>query len=163
MPLFFPSSTSVYLSDEPSNFESPIKTVPKNSYAKVKKMEEEYLINLSSEGLHFKIMRFGTITGVSPGMRFHTAVNSFCLSHALGRPIKVWGNSLLTKRPYLSLNDASKAISFFLDKKLGEKIILDVVTSNLDLKTIFNFIEKKSNKEVKYVFDKNDKIGRAHV
>ena len=56
---------------------------PQSPYAKIKLLEEKILKNLGKK-LKYNTFRFGTIAGVSKGIRFHTAVNNFCLSVALG-------------------------------------------------------------------------------
>ena len=68
------------------------------------------MISLSKKKLKVIIFRFGTIYGPSEGMRFHTAVNKFCWQAAMGQPITVWKSAYEQSRPYLDLNDASRAI-----------------------------------------------------
>ena len=76
------SSTSVYghqsdLIDEKIN-----NLLPQTPYAEEKVLEEQYL-KKNSKKLRFVTLRFGTIAGISKGMRFHTAVNKFCLNAIL--------------------------------------------------------------------------------
>ena len=84
------STTSVYgtqseVVDE-SCPESDLK--PQSPYAESKLAAERHLEKLGREqGLRWLVCRFGTIFGVSPGMRFHTAVNKFVWQASLGRPI----------------------------------------------------------------------------
>ena len=74
------SSTSVYgtqddLVDENCS-ENELK--PQSPYAATKLKEERYVKELCNKNnLEACIFRFGTIFGVSPGIRFHTAVNKF--------------------------------------------------------------------------------------
>ena len=56
----------------------------------------------------FISLRFGTIVGASPGMRFHTAVNKFCLAARFDKSFPVWKSAYNQYRPYLSLKDAAK-------------------------------------------------------
>ena len=54
---------------------------PQSPYARCKLKEENYIKKIfKSKQINdkFNILRFGTIFGYSPGMRFHTAVNKFC-------------------------------------------------------------------------------------
>ena len=72
------SSTSIYgsqssLVDEDCDF-----LKPQSPYADVKLLEEKYLKKKENRKLKYITLRLGTITGVSKGMRFHTAVNKFC-------------------------------------------------------------------------------------
>ena len=74
------SSTSVYgtqkkMVDEDCP-EEDLK--PQSPYAATKLKEERLISKLVKEkSLKAVTFRFGTIFGVSPGMRFHTAVNKF--------------------------------------------------------------------------------------
>ena len=77
--------------------------IPRSPYAEVKLTEEKILKNSK---VKYITLRFGTISGFSEGMRFHTAVNKFCLNAVLGIKIPVWGKSTNLHRPYLSLKDA---------------------------------------------------------
>ena len=51
---------------------------PKSPYAKIK-LEEEEILKKSKNKIKFVSYRFGTISGISKGMRFHTAINKFSL------------------------------------------------------------------------------------
>ena len=60
------------------------------------------------------ILRLGTIFGVSRGIRFHTAVNKFCLQSATNKPLTIWKTAMYQKRPYLDINDAIRCFSFII-------------------------------------------------
>ena len=61
---------------------------PQSPYAETKLKEEKLIKDLvSSNQLKAIICRFGTIYGISPGMRFHTAVNKFCWQAAFGQSL----------------------------------------------------------------------------
>ena len=76
----------------------------------------KHLCGLEKEKkLNYVILRFGTIYGVSKGMRFHTAVNRFCLDASLNKSISVYKTALNQFRPYLSLNDAFKLFKFTIE------------------------------------------------
>ena len=107
------SSTSVYgkqtdLVDE--NCEMRF-LKPQSPYAKIKLIEER-LLKKNSNKLKYNTFRFGTIAGVSKGIRFHTAVNNFCLNAAIGEKIKVYKTALHQYRPYLSIRDSFKVFKF---------------------------------------------------
>ncbi|MBF0331745.1 MAG: SDR family oxidoreductase [Candidatus Omnitrophica bacterium] len=141
--LFFPSTTSVYgtqdgLVDESCSQEQ---LKPQSPYADSKLKAEEFLQELGrSEGLRFVVARFGTITGVAPGMRFHTAVNKFCWQAVMGQPLTVWRTALHQKRPYLTMTDAVRAVLFMMEKDLFDGKIYNVVTSNLTVDGIVQMI-----------------------
>lgn len=149
------SSTSIYgtqkeVVDEACSSEE---LKPQSPYAETKLREEQYLESLAlSKGLSFVICRFGTICGVSPGMRFHTAVNKFCWQAVMGQPLTVWRTALHQKRPYLTLDEAMAAISFIIKNKLFDQRVYNVLTENLTVNSIIQHIrEHISDIDIQYV------------
>lgn len=140
-PMIHLSSTSVYgtqanLVDEDCTLEE---LKPQSPYAETKLREEAYLMEQSSSsGLKFIVCRFGTICGISPGMRFHTAVNKFCWQAIMETPLTVWRTALHQKRPYLTLDDASRAVAFIIRKHLFDGRIYNVLTEN---RTVNDIVE----------------------
>ena len=107
---------------------SPSPEVWKNIQTKLK--EEDFVGKLSKDkGLKSIHCRFGTIFGVSPGMRFHTAVNKFCWQAVMNQPISVWSTAYDQKRPYLDLLDASRAIAFIIK---NTKYLTDIQFFNIE-------------------------------
>lgn len=143
--MFFPSTTSVYgtqaeVVDE-NCAESELK--PQSPYAESKLKAEKFLVQLGeAAGLRYVICRFGTICGVSEGMRFHTAVNKFCWQAVMGQPLTIWRTALHQKRPYLSLLDGVEALRFIMQKKLYDNRVYNVVTENLTPADLVGMIEK---------------------
>ena len=84
---------------------------PQSPYAEIKLIEEN-LLKIAKNKIKFMSFRFGTIAGVSPGMRFHTAINKFCFEAALNQPIKVYKTAYNQFRPYLSIRDAFRVFKF---------------------------------------------------
>lgn len=114
---------------------------PQSPYATTKLKEERLVGKLVSEkGLKAGIYRFGTIFGVSPGMRFHTAVNKFCWQAAMGQPITVWTTAYDQKRPYLDLGDACRAIEHVIKNELFDGRIYNVLTLNATVRQIVDAI-----------------------
>ena len=147
------SSTSVYGQLSGYLDESLIKLKPQTPYAKIKLKEEEIL--KSNKKINYLSFRFGTIAGISPGMRFHTAVNKFCISAVLNQPIPVWTSALNQFRPYLSLEDAFKVIKFTIENDKFDNKVYNVLTSNLTVKHIVEMIKKyKKNVKINYVKSK---------
>ena len=149
------SSTSVYgtqndMVDEECS-ESDLK--PQSPYAETKLREESFLASLAnSRGLRFVTCRFGTICGVSPGMRFHTAVNKFCWQAVLGQPLTVWTTAYDQKRPYLDLTEAVEALKFVISHNLFDGRVYNVLTDNLTVRDIVEMIRQKvGNVEVQFV------------
>ena len=142
--LIFPSSTSIYGTSESSVDEENNKYInPQSPYAECK-VEEEALIQESALE-DSVILRLGTIFGVSPGMRFHTAVNKFCWQAVMQLPITVWKTALHQHRPYLEINDACRAILFFLIKDTAKPSIYNVNTSNFTVSEIIENIKMYIN------------------
>lgn len=154
-PMIHLSSTSVYgtqkeVVDEDCSQEE---LKPQSPYAEIKLREEKFLQGLgASDGLRFVTCRFGTICGVSPGMRFHTAVNKFCWQAVMGQPLTVWRTALYQKRPYLTLDDAIRAFVFIIENDLFDCRVYNVLTDNLTVNDIIQSIEQYIPKlEIQYV------------
>uniref|UniRef100_A0A7V3N455 SDR family oxidoreductase n=1 Tax=candidate division CPR3 bacterium TaxID=2268181 RepID=A0A7V3N455_UNCC3 len=141
--LIFPSTTSVYGSQSELVDESCGKEdlKPQSPYAESKLKAEELLHQLGHEkGLKYVICRFGTIFGISVGMRFHTAINKFCWQAVMKQPITVWRTAYDQKRPYLDLKDAVAAIKFIIDSDLFDQNVYNVVTLNATVRNIIDNI-----------------------
>ena len=122
--LVFLSTTSVYgVQEGEVDEDCPADQLrPQSPYAD-SKLKAEYLLGEigNKDGLDFVVFRFGTIFGVSPGIRFHTAVNKFCWQAATGQPITVWRTALNQKRPYLDLADGVEALKFAISRDLFDR------------------------------------------
>ena len=141
--LIFISSTSVYEAQaEVVDEDCPITDLrPQSPYAESKLKAEQLLQALGrTEDLAFVVCRFGTICGISPGMRFHTAINRFCWQAVMGEPITVWRTALHQTRPYLDLTDALEGIMFIMRTNLFDRRIYNVLTTNASVKSILDII-----------------------
>jgi UDP-glucose 4-epimerase len=143
--LLFPSTTSVYgtqaevIDEECSKAELK----PQSPYAESKLKAEELLHAFGEkQGLRFVICRFGTICGVSPGMRFHTAINKFCWQAVMGQQLTVWTTALHQKRPYLDLGDAVASILYLVREAAFERNVYNILTENLTVHAIIQAIEQ---------------------
>ena len=150
------SSTSVYgkqaaLVDETCE-EKFLK--PQSPYAEIKLIEER-MLQKASKNINYITYRFGTISGVSSGMRFHTAVNKFCLNASLNCDIAVYKTALNQYRPYLSLVDAFKVFKFTIEKDLFKNDIYNALSENCTVNQILEKIRKSKKKiKVKFVSSK---------
>lgn len=142
--LFFPSTTSVYGTNKKKVFEDNLEDInPQSPYAENKLRGEKFLRAFSKKsGLKFCIPRWGTIFGVSPGMRFNTAVNKFCLQAALGQPLSVWRSAYHQLRPYLDLDDALDSIMFIINNDLFDGETYNVATVNTRVSDVVGIIKK---------------------
>lgn len=152
------SSTSVYGTQKSIVSEDCLEDElkPQSPYAETKLKEERLISSLNKEsGLKSVTLRFGTIYGISKGMRFHTAVNKFCWQAAMSQPLTVWSTAYNQKRPYLDLKDASRAISHIIDNNIFDGLIYNVLTENLTVKQIVEAIKEfKPFLQVKFVENK---------
>ena len=144
------SSTSVYGEQKGIVDESCKKLRPKSPYAEIK-VKEENILKKNRKKINFVSYRFGTIAGVSKGMRFHTAINKFCLNAALGEPLPIWKSMMAKPRPYLSLSDVLKVFKFTIENSFFNNNTFNILSQNLTLKKIVSYFKKyKKNIKIKY-------------
>ncbi len=139
------SSTSVYGTQSKLVDEECTSLKPQSPYAKVKLLEEKFL-QKNRNKIKFITLRFGTIAGISVGMRFHTAVNKFCYNTILKKDVPIWNNAIDQYRPYLSLNDAINVMIFIINKKIFNNQIYNILTGNYTVRQILNIIKKNCYK-----------------
>lgn len=158
VPLVFISTTSVYGTQAEKVDEncSLTELQPQSPYAESKLKAEQFLQEMGrTSGLNFIICRFGTIFGISEGMRFHTAVNKFVWQAVFDKPITVWRTALDQNRPYLDLKDAVRAFSFIIEKKLYDRQVYNVLTLNASVRQITDAIKaERSGIRIEYVDSK---------
>jgi len=149
------SSTSVYSKQAPLVDEKCEEKYlkPKSPYAKIKLVEEK-ILKKQDKSLKYITLRFGTIAGVSKGMRFHTAINKFCLNASIKESITVYKTALYQYRPYLSVKDAFKTFKFCIEKNFFDRDIYNVLSGNYTVNQILNKI-KKYKKTIKIIFVKS--------
>ena len=113
------------------------------------------MLKKESKNLKYVTFRFGTIAGVSKGIRFHTAVNKFCLNAALGQKIEVYKTALNQYRPYLSVRDAFKVFKFCIEKDFFNNDIYNALSGNYTVNDIIKKIKKvKKNIKISLVKSK---------
>ena len=120
---------------------------PQSPYAEIKLIEENMLKKVRKK-INYTTFRFGTIAGTSKGMRFHTAVNRFCLDASLNRNINVYKTALNQYRPYLSLSDAFKIFKFSIEKNFFNNDIYNALSENCTVNDILKKI-KLFKKDIK--------------
>ena len=153
--LIFVSTTSVYgMQQTLVREDCPVEDLrPQSPYAESKLKAELMLQQLgATAGLRFVTLRFGTIFGISPGMRFHTAVNKFTWQACAGIPITVWRKAMDQHRPYLDLRDAVNAIGFIAAADLFSNEVYNVLTLNATVREIISAIQAHvEDLQVQYV------------
>ena len=144
------SSTSVYGPQSDIIDEKLKKLFPQSPYAMIK-LKEENLLKTQNK-VRYISLRFGTISGYSEGMRFHTAVNKFCFNSVMGLKIPIWGEALELFRPYLSLNDAQKTFRFIIENDFFPSDVFNILSENRTVKEIINIIKSNNYKpQLKFV------------
>lgn len=152
--LIFASSTSVYGPQTEIVAEnSPrINLKPQSPYAKIKLSEEDIIKKNIKTQNSYLILRLGTIYGFSPGIRFHTAINKFCLQACMKEELTIWKTALYQRRPYLGLDDLNKTIKHIIEKKLINNEIYNILSHNLMVSDIIKIINKKIRIKKKFVY-----------
>ncbi|MEU0585335.1 NAD(P)-dependent oxidoreductase [Streptomyces sp. NPDC006132] len=115
--IVFASTCSNYGSTEGGQADvwSPLN--PQSVYAQTKVLAEHYLLSPHANGPEPCILRFATLYGLSPRMRFDLAVNIMTASAVAQGHLVVHGGSQW--RPFLHVRDAASAILKCLHKKPG--------------------------------------------
>jgi len=123
----FASTCSNYgkMSDPTAYVNEKSTLAPVSHYAKLKVKFENYLLNEVGKKENFcpTSLRFATVYGVSPRMRFDLTVNEFTKELALDRELIVFGEQFW--RPYCHVKDFSRAFMVVL-KAPPEKVAYNV-------------------------------------
>ena len=135
----FASSCSVYgAGDDILTEESSLN--PVSLYARTKIAGEKKLIENSSQNFNPVILRFGTLYGLSPRMRFDLVANTMSAHAFFLKKIIVQGGDQW--RPLLHVRDAAKACVEILEKPIS-----------LVKGEIFNVGSSKENYQIKDIAD----------
>lgn len=137
------SSASIYgqqdiLADENS------KVNPLTAYSKANRKAEIDILKLNDENFTSSALRFSSIYGTSPRMRFDLAVNSMVLDLFQNNKITIYGKN--NKRPFIHIKDAIQAYLKIISapkEKIGGEIFN--VGSNEQNFTIFDLANKVKN------------------
>jgi len=127
---------------------------PVSLYAEQKVGIEQALLNGSRADLVTTCLRFATVYGVAPRMRFDLTVNEFTRDLWAGRELEVFGE--LFWRPYIHVHDAARAIALVLGSP-AEKVAGEVFNAGhsdenyrkLDLVELI--LERLGRGDVEYV------------
>ena len=152
------SSTSVYGEQKGMVDETCKELKPKSPYAEIKLLEEN-ILKKNSKKIKYITYRFGTIAGISKGMRFHTAVNRFSLEASLNNPLPIWKKMMYKPKPYLSLKDAFKVIKFTIEKDFFHNDVFNILSENLTLHQIIKFF-KQNKKQIKIKYHNSKLINQ---
>ena len=147
--------------DDPEAYVDENSTLaPVSLYAELKVKFENYMLNEIERSDEFSptSLRFSTVYGFSPRMRFDLTVNEFTKDLALGKELIIFGEQFW--RPYCHVKDFSNAFITIL-KAPKEKVAYNVFNvgdtkENYTKQMLINEIKKVlPNSKIKYV-KKND-------
>ena len=158
----FASTCSNYgkMDDPESYVDEDSKLAPVSLYAELKVKFEQYMLNEMTKSDDFvpTSLRFSTIYGLSPRMRFDLTVNEFTKDLALDRELVIFGEQFW--RPYCHVKDFSNAFISVL-KSPTEKVAYNVFNvgdtqENYTKQMLIDEIKKVlPESKIKYV-DKNE-------
>jgi len=140
------------------NEDSPLK--PISLYAELKVRFEKYLLDSETRKSFIPIaLRFSTVYGLSPRMRFDLTINEFIKEIALGRELLIFGEQFW--RPYCHVEDLSRACVHVLeaDSKVVDHNVYNVgdTDENYQKKMIADEILKiVPDAKIKYVHKEED-------
>ena len=132
------------------------KLAPVSLYAELKVKFENYMLTKPKKNENFSptSLRFSTVYGLSPRMRFDLTVNEFTKDLTLGKELTVFGEQFW--RPYCHVKDFSNAFITVLNSP-KEKVAYNVFNvgdtkENYTKQMIVNEIKKVlPNSKIKYV------------
>jgi nucleoside-diphosphate-sugar epimerase len=87
---------------------------PVSVYAEQKVGIEQALLSDAPNGVQATCLRFATVYGAAPRMRFDLTVNEFTRDLWADRPLEVFGESFW--RPYVHVRDAGRAVALVLSQ-----------------------------------------------
>jgi nucleoside-diphosphate-sugar epimerase len=97
---------------------SPLR--PVSLYAETKVAFEKYLFAESTRTTTAVVLRFSTVYGHSPRIRFDLTVNEFTKDIALGRELEIFGEQFW--RPYCHVRDLARSIKAGIGADLGTAV-----------------------------------------
>jgi len=171
----FPSSCSVYGAASEEKLDEMGKTKPQTGYSKNKLQIEEGLGEIADSSFSPIALRFATIYGMSPRIRFDVVINMLCGLAITSNKIKLNSDGQAW-RPNLHIDDACEAIlcSIEYSVKQNKLLILNVgqdidnykiidiaklIQSNVPNTSIEYLNKDKGNNDNKLILDKKIQDG----
>src|SRR3989338_779728 len=143
----FASSCSVYGASGEKILDEQSQVGPVTLYALSKLQCEESLLSIADSNFSVTLLRFATLFGYSPRMRFDLAINVMAKRGIQGKSILLHGEGL-QYRPFIHVQDVSKAIISVIkeDTAITNKQVFNVGNGNL------NFMIKDLVKKINSFF-----------
>jgi nucleoside-diphosphate-sugar epimerase len=116
---------------------------PVSLYAETKVFVEKELLSASKDGNPaVTVLRFATVFGLSPRMRFDLTVNEFTMELMTKRSLVLYGEQFW--RPYVHVRDVARAIALVLnspsEKIAGKVFNVGDTTQNYQKKSVVELI-----------------------
>jgi nucleoside-diphosphate-sugar epimerase len=146
----FASTCSVYGSQPSKIITEKSRTSPLDYYSKQKFVSERAIGWLNDSPT---ILRFGTLFGLSPRMRFDLVINLFIAQALKEKEITVFGGNQF--RPFLHVEDAADSIIFALEKDLTGTY--NVTAQNFTIMDAAKKIKELTNCNIKISNENEDK------
>jgi len=146
----FASTCSVYGAQPNKLITEKSPTLPFDFYAKQKFYSERAIGWLNRAPT---ILRFGTLFGLSPRMRFDLVINWFIAQAIAGDKLVVNGGDQY--RPFLHVSDAADSLVFALEKNMTGTY--NVVTENMTIRQVAERIKKITDCEIEISNNIEDK------
>lgn len=151
------SSSNVYAGSRKTNNEEQIPN-PKTLYAKINLELDKYAISLSDDKFVVTVLRLASVFGNSPRMRWDQSINNMIKELHTNGKIEVKSKS--SKRPFLHIKDAVKAIILAIKSKkevAGEIFNVGSNDLNYSMEEVAKEVRKIAKKEDDIIFhDKKD-------
>ncbi|WP_234733904.1 NAD-dependent epimerase/dehydratase family protein [Tellurirhabdus bombi] len=117
---------------------------PISLYAETKVNFENYLLGLKDSTICRTILRFSTVYGVSPRLRFDLTVNEFTRDAALNKPLLIYGEHFW--RPYCHVSDLANSVKIALlsdkEKVANQAFNVGDTSQNYTKKMLMDEIKK---------------------
>jgi nucleoside-diphosphate-sugar epimerase len=153
----FASTCSVYGAQPGKVITEKSPVSPLDVYAETKYRSEKAIYQVYEAPT---VVRFGTLFGMSPRMRFDLAINLFMAKALSKEKITVFGGS--QHRPFLHVADAADALAFVLEKNLDG--IYNVISENFTIMQAAERISRLTGAAIEVsdtIVDKRDYVVSA--
>lgn len=133
---------------------------PVSLYAESKVAVEQHLLGSQLASPKATVLRFATLFGLSPRMRFDLTVNEFTMELATARKLKVFGEQFW--RPYVHVRDAARAILTVLESPTdvvgGQVFNVGDTSENFQKGTLVEMIAEEVGQplDIEYVVNAKD-------
>lgn len=168
-----PSSCSVY-GFNTQKVKETSQTNPLTTYAKCNLMAEKKILKLSNKNLCVTVLRFSTVFGFSPRMRYDLALNGMIESSFVRKVLPIMKDGK-QYRPLVHVKDCARSIIFFLRKEIdiinGEVFNIGSDNCTITINKLANIIKKSvknlkikwygnpDNRSYRVDFSKSKKVG----